>query len=123
MNLVCYPYFTIPTAILNKQWLIISENGNTGRPLVGFAMFNEYYINPAGSHFGGQLATTVHEILHALSFHPALFQIYPNNSSGETYVFQDGAGKWKMRGDNVLNEIRTHFGCSTADGGTVSLLY
>ena len=86
-------------------------------------MFNEYYINPAGSHFGGQLATTVHEILHALSFHPALFNIYPNNSSGESYMFQDSKGYYKMRGDNILKEVRDHFGCPTADGGTVSLLY
>jgi hypothetical protein len=85
--------------------------------LAGFAVFNEAYIHYDQGDFQAQVATFVHEVLHALYFHPSLFSLFPKNSQNESYLFQDSNSIWKMRGDTILAQIKSHFSCSTIDGG------
>jgi hypothetical protein len=80
-------------------------------------MFNEPFISYDDGNFQSQIATFVHEVLHALWFHPALFERFPNNSSGDSFLFQDSDGKHKLRGDNILEQVKEHFNCSTVKGG------
>jgi hypothetical protein len=85
--------------------------------LVGFAVFNEAYIEYDNGDYKAQVATFVHEVMHALFFHNHLFTLFPQNSSNESFLFEDSDGKHKMRGDNILAQTRSHFNCSTIDGG------
>jgi hypothetical protein len=85
--------------------------------LVGFAVFNEYYVDYDNGDYQGQIATFVHEVMHALFFHPALFQVYPKNRRGQSYMFRDDNGTVKLRGNNILRFLREHSNCSRIDGG------
>jgi hypothetical protein len=80
-------------------------------------MFNEHYVSYDNGDYKAQISNFVHEVSHALFFEPLLFKKFPNNSSGETFLFQDSNNNWKLRGDNILKEIRNHYNCSTIDGG------
>lgn len=105
-------YFYIPLLIKNID-------SQTNRPLVGFAVFNEYYIKYDSGSFTSQVATFVHEVLHALFFHPKLFALFPKNSKNESFLFKDSKGVSKMRGDSILSQIKEHFNCSSIDGGYI----
>jgi hypothetical protein len=94
---------------------------NSFRPLVGFAVFDEAHINYSADYFQEHVSTFVHEVFHGLFFNPILFQNFPLNSAGETFLFQDSNGIWKLRGDNVLKAAREHFNCPSIDGGRFSL--
>ena len=85
--------------------------------MVGYAVFNEHYIKYNNGNYQGQVATFVHEVLHALYFHPALFRLFPNNNRGQSYIFEDNQGTFKLRGNNILRFIRQHFSCPNIDGG------
>jgi hypothetical protein len=97
--------------------LLIILDKNSKRPLAGYAVFNEAFIDYKYAYFQSQVATFVHEVLHALYFHPILFTLFPKNKYGESYLFRDKKNIWKMRGDNILSAIRSHYKCSTIDGG------
>lgn len=79
-------------------------------------MFNEAFIEYDNGDYQGQIATFVHEVLHALYFHPTLFRSFPKNR-GRSYLFQDDEGKFKLRGNNTLRFMRQHFSCPSVDGG------
>jgi hypothetical protein len=85
--------------------------------LVGFAMFNEPYVEYDNGDYKAQIATFVHEVLHALYFHPGLFDLFPKNSQDQSFLFQDSNNIYKIRGDTVLSQLKSHFNCSTVDGG------
>lgn len=93
------------------------KDETTKRPLAGYVVFNEAYLSFDEGNYTAQISNVVHEVLHALYFDPELFKHFPNNSSGESFLFQDSKGVYKMRGDHTLTELRSHFGCSTIDGG------
>lgn len=82
-------------------------------------VFNEAYVSYDNGDYKAQISNFVHEVLHALYFDPDLFNYFPKNSSGETFLFQDSNGIYKMRGDATLSELRSHFNCSTVDGGII----
>jgi hypothetical protein len=67
--------------------------------------------------FKNQISVFVHEVLHALVFDPSAWQNFPNNSSGETFLFKDTDNRYKLRGDNILKLVRDHYNCPTATGG------
>lgn len=87
--------------------------------MVGYASFNEALISYDDGNPQAQIATFVHEVLHALWFHPGLWQRFPNNSAGESFLFKDTAANfYKLRGDSIMSQIKSHFDCSTTNGGT-----
>jgi hypothetical protein len=70
------------------------------------------------------LSTTIHEIFHVLFFNPALFDLYPTNADGESFMFFDTSdGIKKLRGDNILNEMRNHFKCFSVKGGKFTFFF
>jgi hypothetical protein len=85
--------------------------------LVGFAVFNEHFVKYDNGDYHGQIATFVHEVLHALYFHPTLFNVFPNNRRGQSFLFEDNNGNVKLRGNNILRFIKDHFNCPNIDGG------
>jgi hypothetical protein len=91
--------------------------------LVGYAVFNEAFISYDNGDYQGQVATFVHEVLHALYFHPVLYRSFPKNRNGDSFLFRDAQGKFKIRGDNVLRYIRGHFGCDNIDGGNFFMFF
>jgi hypothetical protein len=79
-------------------------------------MFNEPFVEYDNGDYKAQIATFVHEVLHALYFHPGLFEIFPQTSAGLSFMFEDN-GVYKLRGDTILKSIQSHYNCSTANGG------
>ena len=59
-------------------------------------MFNEAFIEYIDGNYKSHVSTFVHEVLHALYFHPKLFKNFPNNSNGESFLFKDNNGIHKM---------------------------
>jgi hypothetical protein len=82
----------------------------TNRPNVGFAVFNPYYIDPAKGKLDNDVATYVHEVLHALVFSSQLWAKFPLVSGQPQYFVKNG-GHY-LRGQNLLNVTRNHFQCS-----------
>lgn len=101
----------------------LTSDDKTHRPLVGIAIFNESLVKFDNGNSQAQVATFVHEVLHALYFHPKLFIHFPRNSDNQSFMFRDDKGIWKLRGDNVLYFLRRHLDCPSADGGTRVSLY
>ena len=87
----------------------------TGRPNVGLAVFNPYYLNPGEGKLDNHVATYVHEVLHALGFSSQLWKTFPLNKNGQKqYVVSNK--KHYLRGDNLLNTVRDHFDCQKIQG-------
>ena len=80
-------------------------------------MFNEAELHYDDGNFQSHVATFVHEVLHALYFHPGLFEQFPKNKAGESFMYDDSNGTSLLRGDSILEQIRGHFDCSTVNGG------
>jgi hypothetical protein len=86
--------------------------------MVGYVVFNEAKISYDNGVYENQISVFVHEVLHAVFFHPILFEHYPNNEYDESFLFQDKQdGIYKLRGDNVMKAMRSHFGCKDFNGG------
>lgn len=98
------------------------EDEKTKRPLAGYAMFNEYYVSFDNGDYKAQISNFVHEVLHALYFEPDHFKNFPSNKAGESFLFQDSNKVYKLRGDNILAEIRNHYNCPTIDGGEAAFI-
>lgn len=85
------------------------ENG-TNRPNVGLAVFNPFYIDPSKGKLDNDVATYVHEVLHALVFSSQLWKKFPKTKARKSqYVVSNG--KHYLRGDHLLKTVRDHFGC------------
>ena len=71
------------------------------------------------------MATFVHEVIHALFFSPDLFKDFPANSNGDSFHWiitdpnNDQNKTYKVRGDTILQQIRTHFNCPSIDAGKI----
>lgn len=85
---------------------------------MGYVIFNEDKVEYDDGKVEVQVATFVHELLHCLYFHPKLFDHFPDTRSGKPYMFEDENEDFKLRGDNILNHVRSHFDCDDIDGGT-----
>lgn len=104
----------------NENWLALASfcaiDQNSLRPVAGFIIFNESKISYTKGAYLRQLDTFLHEAFHTLFFHPILFERYPKNSSGLSFMFQDKDSIWKLRGDNILREAREYFDCAELVG-------
>jgi hypothetical protein len=80
-------------------------------------VFNESTILLDDGKVKSQIDTFVHEVLHALYFSPYLFESFPTNKNGETFLFKDTDGVLKIRGDKTLEQSRKHFGCDSLESG------
>ena len=84
------------------------EHG-TKRPNVGFAVVNPYYLKPRLGKLENDVATYVHEVLHALVFSSTLWKNFPL-VNGKTQYFISG-GNHYLRGPKLLQIAREHFDC------------
>ena len=82
----------------------------TNRPNVGLAVFNPYYLNPNSGKLDNDVATYVHEVLHALVFSSQLFKRFPPYNGKSQYFISNG--NHYLRGPNLLQTARQHFGCN-----------
>lgn len=93
------------------------------RPNVGFAVFNPYYIDPSKGKLDNDVATYVHEVLHALVFSSQLWANFPKVKTRNRYnrydylpqYFVDTKGHHYLRGPNLLKAAQDHFGCKSLD--------
>lgn len=104
----------------NNNWLAFASfcavDQKSHRPVAGFIMFNESKVKYTEGAYLTQLETFLHEAFHVLFFHPILFERFPPNSKGLSFMFQDDKLVWKLRGDSVLREAREYFDCAQMDG-------
>ena len=87
--------------------------------MVGYTRFNEKYLDYKKRSYKKNLSTFIHEVMHALFFHPSLFKyVFPDNQ-GQPFLFEDTDGYFKIRGPNILQQIRSHYNCPTVNGGNM----
>ena len=97
-----------------------TEKG-TKRPNVGLAVFNPYYLDPNKGKLDNDIATYVHEVLHALVFSSQLWANFPlvidykKRKRVEQYYIDD-YGIHRLRGENLLAVVKDHFGCDDIEG-------
>ena len=91
---------------------------DTGRPIIGLAVFNNAYLDPSKGTLDNDVATYVHEVLHALVFSSQLFKKFPkvrefpedpDSKLVPQYVVSNGMHY--LRGTNLLKVTRDHFDC------------
>ena len=84
------------------------------RPIAGFAVFNPYYMKVENGKLDNDIATYVHEVLHALIFSSDLWKNFPRvNGKSQYYLSR---GNHYLRGPNLLQTARDHFGCQQLPG-------
>ena len=81
----------------------------TRRPTTGLAVFNPYYLDPAKGKLDNDVATYVHEVLHALVFSSSLWKNFPPVNGYPQYVVSNG--NHYLRGKWLLQTVRDHFDC------------
>ena len=85
------------------------------RPLAGFTVINEHYIDYNTTDYKNDVSTLVHEIMHAMFFDPVLFENDYPMYNGNPFYFVDNNTP-KIQGAATLDVLRSHFNCPTADG-------
>lgn len=103
-----------------KKYLFLDED--TRRPLAGIAVFNENFMNYKTRYYKDDVATFVHEIMHALFFSDYLFKSSFPTYNGQSYYYDAGDGFAKLRGKHILETIREFFNCPTAEGGKIKII-
>lgn len=82
----------------------------TGRPLAGYIVFNALKINLNSESLEKNINIATHEILHVLAFNLKLFPYFPEHN-GQSFLYTNNQGNSFLRGESILNEMRTHFNC------------
>ena len=80
-----------------------------GRPLVGFTVFNDYYLDIKKGKSDNDIATYVHETLHALVFSSTLWKFFPKVNGKDQYFLS--GGNHYLRGPTLVSTAREHFAC------------
>ena len=88
------------------------QHGSTGRPMVGYMIFNSAKIFISQQKIEFNLNITAHEFMHILGFNLRLFPSFPKNSKGEEVLYKDNNGKYYFKGDSLIEKAKEHFGCS-----------
>ena len=89
------------------------QHGSTGRPMVGYIIFNSAKIDISGQDLEFNLNITAHEFMHVLGFNLRLFPFFPKNSKNQEVLFKNSNGRYYLTGDRAVQEARDHFGCSS----------
>lgn len=96
---------------------------NTLRPTVGRIGFNTYVTNLDFFHFRDHYGTIIHEIMHILGFHEALYEFFYDPVTGKTKTLEEtltnsGGSAYPNRiiSPKVVEFGREHYGCSTLNG-------
>eukprot|EP00892_Ulva_mutabilis_P009761 jgi/Ulvmu1/7157/UM034_0064.1 len=84
----------------------------TRRPVYGYVVFCN--VNP--SDYDNDLATTIHEILHALVLDPPLFESYMGYSGIKDILRKFEGGRTVIKTPQVVREARAHLGCDSMVG-------
>lgn len=96
---------------------IICSDSNTNRPLVGYIILNEDKVSYSDGRYQMHISTFIHEVLHALYFHPKAFKFYPPNSKNQPFLLEDKQGLGYLQGDNIVREAREHYNCKSLNKG------
>lgn len=83
----------------------------TSRPNTGLAVFNPFYLDPGKGKLDNDVATYVHEVLHALVFSSQLWANFPPVNGQPQYFVDPSDGKHYLRGKWLLQTVRDHFNC------------
>ena len=89
------------------------QHGSTGRPMVGYIIFNSAKISIQEQSLEFNLNITAHEFMHVLGFNRLLFPYFSKNSDGQDVLYKNSNGKYFLRGDSVVAEAKKHFGCDS----------
>lgn len=89
------------------------QHGSTGRPMVGYIIFNSAKISIQSQSIEFNLNITAHEFMHVLGFNRRLFPSFSKNSKGEDVLYKNSNGKYFLRGDSIVAESKLHFGCDS----------
>jgi hypothetical protein len=117
------------------------KDTDNNRPLVGFVTFNEDQISYKDGRYQMYVNNFIHEVMHALFFHPKVFEKFPAppgetsylknvkeiKTSEEETLNDDGVwvteetkkevDKSYLIGENIKKEMSAHFDCDSHKGG------
>lgn len=77
-------------------------------------MVNEHFLDLQQPNLVSDVATIVHELLHALFFHPFLFEVYPPNAQNKPFLIRE-PGRVFLQGTQLVETARAHFGCPSLE--------
>jgi hypothetical protein len=97
-------------------------DSETSRPIVGWTVVNEHFIDVGKGNMIADVATIVHEILHALFFHPYLFQKYPVNLDDQPFYIQESDVVY-LQGTSLVQVAREHFNCPSLQRSKCLYIY
>jgi hypothetical protein len=89
------------------------QHGSTGRPMVGYMVFNSNSINISSQDLEYNLNITAHELMHVLGFNLRLFPSFAKNAAGQEVLFKNSNGRYFLKGDRLVEEAKNHYGCDT----------
>lgn len=81
------------------------------KSLAGTFIYNSIHANPLEITLDEAISTIIHEIFHSIFFDFVLFERFPKNLKGETSLFQDAKGIYRLRSDTFLELTKQHFNC------------
>ena len=110
--LVFVGFVNEPHNNFNAAGTFCMQQNKTGKPLVGYIIFNEGRLNYAKQNLEQNINITMHELLHVLVFSKDLFAYFPK-VNGESVLSQNSQGDYFYKGKNLVNVAKEHFECST----------
>jgi hypothetical protein len=99
-------------------WAAYCRMLNSGRPYAGQVNFGPVNLDPSPAALDAQVATAVHEILHALGFSSSSFAYFKaaDGSSAVGSTTSNGVARSTIKTAKVLDKARQHYGCTTLAG-------
>lgn len=104
-------YSNEPDLNYNAYASFCLQHGSTGRPMVGYIIYNSAKLVLDKQPLEFNLNISAHEFLHVLGFNLRLFPSFSKTSQGGDVLYKDNNGKYFLRGDTLVSEAKKHFGC------------
>lgn len=86
------------------------NHSGSGRPLAGYMIFNENFLDPALKSLRTQINIATHELVHVLGFNKKLFGYFPK-VGGLPVLDESVPKKIYFRGENLIAKMKEHLGC------------
>lgn len=84
------------------------------KSLAGTFVYNSLHAEPLTIPIDEAISTIIHEIFHSVFFDFVLFERFPRTKEGQTALFLDTNGVYRLRSDTFLALAKQHFNCGRA---------
>lgn len=81
------------------------------KSLAGTFVYNSLHAEALHISIDEAVSTIIHEIFHSVFFDFVIFERFPKTKKGETALFLDTNGVYRLRSDTFLELAKQHFNC------------